>query len=333
MKRKHQTLVQATKIRDHANQTWDAAVTRVRRDPSLGVAGVTAGILPQDPKPEGATGAGLFEARLIKDFSLWSTGSDSPLSDWLQVADTAMRQLRKLAKTARDAEAVVVPLEAARDIAKNKHDVADARVQAAVKDSEKAWNRSVEALAKVIRTCGSQKGRYPIAGGGRVEVDPGVPIKDEKAVIDRLASLPKGETKDLDKVSLRDRVVPDRDKPGRVTAGTYIDKEIDLNTFGHEEETLKHEVGHHVYFRHLNESARLEWEAFYKTGDNGKKQPVGKMPTGYASTKASEGFAEVYEFLRDNKPLDPDVKRLLEKLLKKLKLWPATKSISTTTTN
>jgi len=90
---------------------------------------------------------------------------------------------------------------------------------------------------------------------------------------------------------------------------------IHLFILGHSEDTLKHEIGHHVYFHRMTEAARIRWKQFFEQGTNGQMVPAGKMPTDYASENEIEGFAEAYRFLRDNETLNPDLKQLLEDLL------------------
>lgn len=317
--RKQAALTQAEVSMNQANQNWDGEVARIRTDPTLGVAEVQAGVLPQDPRPAEATGAGKFRARQIPAFSLWAKGGDQSLSHWLQQADLLMNRLNKLRDTAIAAAAEVARREAARDAGQVLHAAAKAKAKVATQEAEQVFEQTVEALAKIKRVCGKQRARHPFTGGGTIIIDPGVTPDNEKEVRDRLATLPKNETKGLKEIEMRNRSVPDPKNPNGVIAGRYGAGNIELNEFGHKEDTLKHEVGHHVYLHHFPEKVQLEWDAFFNAGDNGKKRPVGKMPTGYATTNPSEGFAEAYEFLRDNKPLDPDLKILLEKLLGEIK--------------
>ena len=51
---------------------------------------------------------------------------------------------------------------------------------------------------------------------------------------------------------------------------------------------LTHEIGHNAYHNLMTSNNRLEWNFYYM--NNWKKD----MPTGYAKTSASEGFAESY---------------------------------------
>jgi len=72
------------------------------------------------------------------------------------------------------------------------------------------------------------------------------------------------------------------------------------------DEIVLHEVGHHVYDDIISDKAKREWQRIWG-------ESRGVMPTGYAKTCASEGFAEYYQYyMRDKVPKkDTSARRFL----------------------
>jgi hypothetical protein len=75
---------------------------------------------------------------------------------------------------------------------------------------------------------------------------------------------------------------------------------------------LKHEVGHHVFFKKLSPETRRKWSEFWKKHKN-------EMPTSYAKTRYQEGFAECYMFYFSNKKgdLSPSIQDFFKEIFKK----------------
>lgn len=316
-----QRLADAEAVLAAANNAWDAHTDGVRAGPDLGVPNVEAGVQPPDAPPAGAAVAGIFQSRQPPNFNAWAAGSAADLSAWQAAADAALQTAIDLRDVAVAAEAVVAQRQAELAAAEAAEQAAREAEQNANAAKMEAKGRVTLARAQVLNVCGEETASGPIGGGGEFKVDPGVLPDDERRVRDRLESLPDEETDGIREVNLLDELGPTSSVvPEGFVSGNYspILQRINLFISNHLESTLKHEVGHHVHLNRLSDAARARWKAFYETGDNGKKEPEGKMPTDYATVDDGQGFAEVYEHLRDDKALDPEVKRLIEDLLAEL---------------
>lgn len=304
-----------------ANTAWDAHVDGIRANPALGVPNVEAGVQPPDAPPAGAAVAGIFPARQAPDFNAWAAGAPSDQSAWHAAADPALQRAIDLRDVAVDAESVATQRRAEFAAAEAAAQAAREAEQNASAARREAKGRITLARAQVHNVCGEETASGALGGGGEINVDPGVLPDHERRVRDKLESLPDEETDGIREINLLEEFGPPSSFNPEVSIyGKYspFRRRIRLYLFGHQEETLKHEVGHHVHLNRLSDAARDRWKTFYETGDNGKEEPVGKMPTGYATTDEGEGFAEVYEHLRDDKALDPEVKQLIEDLLEEL---------------
>jgi hypothetical protein len=315
-----QRLDNAQDALDRANDAWEAHLTAVKSDPTLAVPGVEAGVAPPQTPPDGAAIAGLFRARTPPNFSIWALGDPEPLDAWGDAANRALQKTVTLRAAAQQAGDAVAQRTTERDAAATAEQSARQIEQNARTARSQASATASAALAQVKTACAGQTATYPL-DGGEIEVAPGILPEDEKAVRDRLDSLPDEEKEGLNKVDIQDELGPPSPAAAMgVVAGQYrvSSQRIQLFIFGHSEKVVKHELGHHVYFDRLPETARERWRQFYGNGTNKQKVPAGKMPTGYATTDEQEGFAEVYEFLRDGKPLEPEVKQLIEELLREI---------------
>lgn len=311
-------LTQAQNASRAADAAWDAHVAAIKADPSLAVPTVETGVLPPTAPPAGAAVAGPIQSRTPPNFSIWAAGIPTDLSRWQTAADRALQRavvLKAAADQARTALNAKTAQHATSAAAEATARAAELTARAA---RTAASNAAVAERAKVHTACAGQHTSHPLGGGGEIVVDPGVLPDDETKVRRRLESLPEKEKRGIHKVEMGDDVKKDPDT-GQTewTAGEYAigAQTIHLYILGHTEKTMKHEVGHHVYFHRMTEAARDRWKRFFQQGTNGQVVPTGKMPTQYATTDEAEGFAEAYEFLRDNKPLDPAVKQLLEDLV------------------
>lgn len=306
---------------DAANDDWDVYIAGVRAGPDLGVANVEAGVQPPNAPPAGASVAGIFPSRQPPIFNAWAAGDAADQSAWQTVAAGALQRAVELGSVAGDAEAAVMQRTAELTAAQAAEEAAREVEQNAGAARTEAAGRYKLARAQALDVCGDEVATRPIGGGGEFNVHPGVLPDDERRVRERLESLPDEETTGIREIDLRDIVgPPSSTAPFWPVLGVYhpVGNTIELFVFGHQENTLKHEVGHHVHLDLLSAPARERWKTFYETGTNGQPRPDGQMPSQYAATNEREGFAEVYEHLRDDRALDPEVKQLIEELLGEL---------------
>jgi len=184
---------------------------------------------------------------------------------------------------------------------------------------DEAWKELDEALDRLAEVCGwrvtvVQTDPGPPPKGFELRVHPRVKKSDEKDVKDVLGRLPAKHKKGLGGITLKGKAKggkkSSKGKHG-VTAGDYDRRTKKINDYYPPTvDTIKHEVGHHVYYEHLSKKQRKAWSDWW-----GKKANKKKMPNGYAKTHAREGWAEVYEYYYDKKKLDPTVKQKFEELI------------------
>lgn len=176
-----------------------------------------------------------------------------------------------------------------------------------------------KARKKVLDACPEKKVSLP--GGVDIFIDPTVVEGDDlAAAIKVLGTLPPKEMEGLKGIYVYGA---NPDEYGeKLLAGDYDHNTSKIRMFpgGHDKRTIKHEIGHHVWNR-LSEEAKERWTRFWEMGGVGSRTTSdgGAMPTSYATTNHREGFAEVYEALRDNEPLDPRAKGKMEEILGLLK--------------
>jgi 1-acyl-sn-glycerol-3-phosphate acyltransferase len=181
-------------------------------------------------------------------------------------------------------------------------------------EAQKQMNQAIDAL---LEACGErvvfvETNPGPPREGFKLHIHPRVSASDEKKVTEILGGLPRKHKKGIAGIWLRGKPkAKPKKRKGRpfVTTGDYNAKTKKINDYyPPNPHTIKHEVGHHVYYQKLTKAMRAEWERWWKQH---KKQ----MPTGYAQTRAREGWAEVYEFVYDNKSLDAAVKAKFQQLV------------------
>ena len=297
--------VRAQQTENAANAAWDAQIMSITADPTLGVKDLEAGI---GEGAAGTGGAGPFATRAGTDIGLWAR-SEFPerLSEWHALADQAMQENTRLARAASSATTRRVAAEAAYDAAQEA--LADASFELhkaliARDKAEAAFEASQAAVATACVGQSSTSGDDP-----EILIAPGVLPEDEQRIKDRLESLPEVETDGLEEIEMtgeegHEFSYTDENTEQKVTTtagGTYAGNDVTINDVTGEkaEEIFKHEVGHHVYEK-ISDEARNAWNSWYETGQNTLKAPAGKMPTGYASRNADEGFAECYEMFHDH---------------------------------
>jgi hypothetical protein len=173
-----------------------------------------------------------------------------------------------------------------------------------------------EAIDRVAAVCGE---RVTIIETGDGEGDrlelrchPLVPDERERRVKEILDRIPENHKRGLRRITLHVKQPPPGEGGGEAGGQKAADYSRDDKAIGHyhpnEVASIKHEIGHHVYFDRLNAEARRRWERFFERNKTA-------MPTEYGRTEAKEGFAEVYEFYYDRKDLDPAVKAEFEAII------------------
>ena len=321
----NRALREATDERTRAEAAWDAHIAAIAADPTLG-ANVDADFVPSSTGPGQFTiTIGPFELSNGGRNILRGAGVQQDLSAWETAGAAALNETLRLA---RETEQACTEEAARRQVAQNAQQAADQADQAfaaaqAAKDQAKTALET--ARAAVDTACAGQTKTEPL-NGGELTVDPGVLPEDEERVEDKLDDIPDDQLEGLDGVTLldqegREHVYVDPNDGTEVTievAGVYSGGYITIfgGTGPGIEETIKHEVGHHVYRRRLPAAGQDRWDRFWNAGDNRLKPPRGKMPTGYAGQSASEGFAEAYEYFHDYPGrLDPDTRREIAEIL------------------
>jgi|GEM_PF-5259919 len=314
--------------RVNAEKKWDDKTDAIQADPTFGVAGVTAGVIPKNSEgPTDASGnAGPYPLSNGSSFSLWVKGDDAAVSQWHTEASNKLAETITLAQKAGDTRAEEAAAENRYQGAADKLQQARQAYDAANAQVTAAETASKNAEQKVKTDCNGQTSTSRLDGGELV-IHPGVLPEDEKRVKGRIDGIPDKEKDGLRKVEMKDEnggdmsyTDPNNGKrmDGQI-AGTYSWASKGVTMYDGSgpglEETIKHEIGHHVYSSKLSIDAQKKWREFWDKDNNKLKSPRGKMPTGYAGVSASEGFAEVYEAYYDNENLDPETKAKLEELL------------------
>lgn len=156
---------------------------------------------------------------------------------------------------------------------------------------------------------------------GFIHQQPGVSDAFANRCVDAYEKLPERETKAIWSVQImKDEEATDSGYYARNLA-TYspVNKRIEMYETaleGHPESetetTMTHEVGHHVFDKRLAVESKEEWRSFWKENKDA-------MPTEYAKTKASEGFAETYAYVRTGKGVLSPVKSAFDSTMKGIK--------------
>ena len=319
-----------------AEADWDAKIAGIAALPTLGApseleakfepAGKSSTLGGHDGHPVGP-----FPIRPDKINVLWGKSEIKDiLNTWI---DIAKEELTRTIFLAKDVKRRIVEV----DIKQNAFNAAQQNLnstEAILAKAEKAVNE----LKMILNTLESQMkilcaGQTKLSDheGIIIEIDPGVLPEDEDEVTDELEKAKSKERKGLNKIKIQDGEGPSlewTDANGVVHVATsigwydFVDDDITIYNGGKRSATgtLKHEIGHHVYFHRLTKEGHEKWTAFWNL-DNNKKtiRQGGKMPSEYAGKDSIEGFAECYEALRCNKTLDPTTKAKMEEVLRMLK--------------
>ncbi len=177
-----------------------------------------------------------------------------------------------------------------------------------------------KAAEDVVREkCGDQVLVVDLGGGLRMRVEPQVDPSEQKEVEEVLRDkIPPEDKSGLDWVQLRgapasgpSTVTDERTGETREIkpAGSYTrEKKVIHDWYPPGVGTIKHEVGHHVFHHKLTAEQRRAWQEFWRRN-------VDKFPTDYSKVSNGEGFAEAYEFFRNNRDLDDEIRRAMERLV------------------
>ncbi len=189
----------------------------------------------------------------------------------------------------------------------------------ALKAARVATDARKDAEQVVREKCGEQVLVVDLGGGVRMRVEPHVDLSQQEDVEEVLRDkIPPDDKSGLDWIRLQGEPAED---PGVVIdertgekreikrAGSYTrERRVIDDWYPPDVGTIKHEVGHHVFHHRLTDEQRRAWQEFWKRN-------VEKFPTDYAKINNGEGFAEAYEFFRNDLDLDDEIRRLMEKLV------------------
>ena len=177
------------------------------------------------------------------------------------------------------------------------------------------------AREEMARVCQGQLVTIDLPGGCTLRQEPGVKDEARERVRDLIRTkIPDGDLDGLTDITLSDDPPPRREVEVREEGGGTGRRSVDadgsydrsakriVDWDPPREETIKHEIGHHVYFDRFTDEQRQRWTTFWR-------QHRDRMPTDYAKTHEKEGFAEVYEWLRDRKALDDAVLEMMLSLV------------------
>lgn len=189
----------------------------------------------------------------------------------------------------------------------------------AIRAANAATDARKAAEATVREKCGDQVLVVDLGGGLRMRVEPLVDPDEQQDVEEVLRDkIPSDDKSGLDWVQLRGEPA---EGPSTVTdertgdtrevspAGSYSrEKRVIHDWYPPGVGTIKHEMGHHVFHHRLTDAQRRAWQEFWKRN-------VGKFPTDYSKVNSGEGFAEAYEFLRNDLDLNDEVRQVMEELV------------------
>ncbi len=175
------------------------------------------------------------------------------------------------------------------------------------------------AEADVREKCGDQVLVVDLGGGLRMRVEPQVDPSEQKDVEEVLRDkIPPEDKSGLDWVRLHGEPA---EEPSTVTDERTGEKREVTSAGSYNRErrviddwhpagvrTIKHQLGHHVFHHKLTDDQRRAWQDFWKRN-------VEKFPTGYSKINNGEGFAEAYEFFRNDMTLDDEIRQLMEELV------------------
>jgi hypothetical protein len=312
-----------------AAAAWQALVDRLTADPTFAT-GIADARFVNPPAVAGLAGGELVGPLPLPDgTNRVLFGRDelpSILAAWRTAATNALAEDLRL-KRAAEATAVDAAARAA-DLANAERLLADA--ERALTDARAAQDgvrtRAIDADRTVQATC-SGEARKDTIDGTDFEVRPGVLPEDEETLRRLIGRIAGKEKTGLTSIELEDLegaetsyVDPNTGATiaGR-RSGQYSRAGRSIIVYDQDEQVLKHEIGHHVYYQRLPADVRDEWERYWGTGNNKLKTPLGKMPTGYAGSEADEAFADVYEFFYDMPgALDPETRDKIADLLRRI---------------
>lgn len=177
-----------------------------------------------------------------------------------------------------------------------------------------------KAAEDVLREkCDDQVLVVDLGSGLRMRVEPHVDPAEQKDIEEVLRDkIPPADKDGLDWIRLQGEP---KQEPSTVTdertgetreiklAGSYNrERKVIDDWYPPGVSTIKHELGHHVFHHKLTAEQRRAWQDFWKRN-------VERFPTDYAKVNSGEGFAEAYEFFRNNRDLDDEIRRAMERLV------------------
>lgn len=293
---------------DVALKAWSDFIAGLKADPTLGVPGIDAGTAPSAATvPAGASSA------LVRDpagaaLILWGRSDQPAVRDaWTTAALKAVGTYNTLSSDSISASAAVPPARAAFDAAKAADDAARARLDAAVPAEQTAHSTYDAALAAGRAACGSDPQQTPTANGSKVGIDPLVPPDRRDKLIGVIDLLKPKEVSGMKLIQHYDH----KQNKDAFAVWEPSDNTVHLYSCCANAAIVKHEVGHWVYHNHVFGADRQAWKDFWAANK-------AKMPTSISRDDEDQGFAECYEKLRDNEPLDPAIKKTLSDLLDKI---------------
>ena len=141
----------------------------------------------------------------------------------------------------------------------------------------------------------------------------------EQEILEILGRIPAGHKRGLRKITLRPKPssqpepVLDERTGARVLvepAGEYDRGSRSIvQWYPPNASTMKHEIGHHVFYQRLTEQQRTDWQNFWE-------QHREQIPRDHGKRNYWEGFAVVYEVYFDNREkLPPAVREKMKPLL------------------
>jgi hypothetical protein len=294
---------------DKAQKDWSDFVNGLINDPSLGVAGIEAGAaLSAKDVPSGATSA-LVRGPDGVAHILWGRSDQPAVKDaWNAAALKAIGTNNNFAADGKVTADAVPPAKAELDSARDASKAAHARLDAAQKANQDAQAAYEGAVQAARAACGSDPKMQPTSNGSEFGVDPLVSPGQRDKAVKTINLLRPAEVAGM-------KIVQHYDHPGPKDAFAVWnqdgDNKVHLYDSAARAAIIKHEVGHWVYHNKLSDQDRKNWKDSW--GAN-----KAKMPTSIAKDDEDQGFAECYEKIRDNEPLDPAIKAAINKILEKI---------------
>jgi len=293
---------------DRALKAWSDFIDALKKDPTLGVPGIDAGTAPSADKVPAGASSGLVRDPSGAVLLLWGRSDRrATLDAWTTALLKAMGTYNVLSSTSIAASAAALTARAARDRARADADAAHKRLDAARAADKTADAAYDAALAAARAACGSDPAQTTTGNGVTVGTDPLVPPDRRKKLIDVIDLLKPKEVKGM-------KVIQHYDHPANKDAFAVwepSDNTVHLYDSCARARIVKHEVGHWVYHNRVLPADQQTWKDVWAKNK-------ANMPSSIARDDDDQGFAECYERLRDNEPLDPDIKKAIAKIVENI---------------